>query len=201
MTFRFSHLVTSAIVVSSVTAACSSKAPEPDAYVSAQVIGGPNCLVEDQGLFLIGSDTTDGGGISANPTRVPSGTNQGGAVTITCSVKASGSNYNIELNALLNSQQAGAGGSLTITGTVDATTGAQSGINATFVGGGNTYQESDGDCSISYPANPPGGPVQPGRIWGSINCPNATESGKVTGGGEPVTCQLSALFVFENCGT
>ncbi|HXX68176.1 MAG TPA: hypothetical protein VEK07_13385 [Polyangiaceae bacterium] len=199
MTFRFLRLVTSALVVSSVAAACSSKAPATDAYVSAQVIGGPNCLVEDQGLFLIGSDTTDGGGISSNPTRVQTGTNQGGTVTITCSVKASGSNYNIELSALLDSQQAGAGGSLTITGTVDSTMGAQSDISATFVGGGNTYEESD--CSISYPANPPGGPVQPGRIWGSISCPNATEAGKVTSSGQAVSCQLSALFVFENCAT
>lgn len=199
MTFRFLRQVTPLIVVSTVVAACSSKAPAPDAYVSASVNGGANCNLQDQTLFTIGSDTADGGGISLNPTRVQTGTVEGGAVTITCSVKASASGYTIELNALLNSQQAGQGGSLTLTGTVDSTTGAQSSISATFVGAGNTYNEDD--CSISYPTNPVGGPVQPGRIWGSVTCPNATETGKVTSTGQPIACQLSALFVFENCGS
>jgi hypothetical protein len=208
MKVRVPRLVVSVLLASGALAACSAKAPPSDAYVnaSAQGLNGSCNFSGKKELFLIGSDTTDGGGISANPTRVQNGTNEGGAVGLSCSVKGTGAgNYDIALSADLTTSQVGAGGSMTITGTVNSSNatagsvGAMQTIAGSFGAADNTYTETD--CTITYPTIPQGGPVAPGRIWGEIDCPNAVLQGQTLPGGGPITCDISALFVFENCGS
>lgn len=199
MTSRILHLALPVLVAAGVATACSSKAPAARAFVSETITGGGgNCTYSSITTVLAGSDTSDGG-LSMNPTRVPNGTTEGGTVDIVCSVAPSGSNFDIALSAELATSQAGAGGSILVNGTVDATTGAQSSIAGTFViAGGVTFVEKD--CTITYPTMPPGGPVAPGRIWGKIDCPNAVAQGQ-NASGTPNTCDLSALFVFEDCSS
>lgn len=197
MALRTPHLVVPALLATALATACSSKSPPPQAFVTAQATTGASGMCNYssvQSLLLIGS--AGDAGLNSNPVRVPTGTNEGGAVSITCSVAPSNGSFNIELSAELDTSLS-TGGSLTITGTVDSTTGG-SNIAGTFVHAGNTYVEEQNDCTITYPADPPGGPVAPGRIWGQISCPNATLEGQ-NANGTMTTCAITALFVFENC--
>jgi hypothetical protein len=195
MALRIPHLVVPALLGAALATACSSKAPAPDAYVLVQATNSASgtgvCNYTSSTIPpIIGSSIDDGG--LTNPVRVPSGTD---AVAITCSVAPSGSSFNIALHAEVDTSLS-SGGSVTFTGTVDATTGAQGTVAATFVADQQTYSEQD--CTITYPAMPPGGPVAAGRIWGQIVCPNAMLEGQ-NASGQVTTCQMTALFVFENC--
>lgn len=210
MKVRVPHLIAPVLVATGVMTACSSKAPPADAYVSAQATqnstnGSCNFAgVTELSGFPIGSDVGDGGAISPNPTRIPNGSNQGGAITIECSVKSTGNGtFDISLYADVFTQQVGAGGSMQVSGSVTTSdtvgaTGASQGLYATFGTGGSTYTDST-DCTITFPTIPPGGPVDPGRIWGKIDCPNAVLQNKTLPGGGMEACDISALFVFENC--
>jgi hypothetical protein len=208
MKVRVAHLVVPMILAAGATAACSAKAPPPDAYVAASATGTSCNFSGMTSLLQIGSDISDGGGISDNPTRVSNGTDQGGTVSLSCSVKSAGNGqFNIALSAELVTNQQGAGGSMIITGTVDSPmpfspdeVAAMGTIQAAFGHASNSYTESD--CTITLPTNPPnGGPVASGRIWGKIDCPNAVLAGQTTQSGNAVSCDISALFVFENCGS
>jgi hypothetical protein len=202
MKARVPQLVVPALLVAGAVTACSAKSPPADAYVAVTAANDTSSSCNFSGtvaLFQIGSDTTDAGGISLNPTRVQNGTDQGGAVSLSCSVKSVGNGqFDIALSAELVTSQVGAGGSMTITGMVDSN-GATQTIQGAFSSAGSSYLESD--CSITYPTTPPGGPVDPGRIWGKIDCPNAVLQNKTQPGGGAIMCDVSALFVFENCGS
>lgn len=199
MALRIPHLVVPALLATALATACSSKAPPPQAFVQVQATntttGTGLCNFNSEIIPpVIGSDISDGG-LSGNPVRVPSGSEQGGTVSITCSVAPSGSNFNIALNAEIVTTLT-TGGSLTITGTVNSTSGASGDISAIFVAATNTYTEND--CSINFIVMPPGGPVAPGRIWGQLSCPNAMSQSQ-NANATPTTCAMQALFVFENC--
>jgi hypothetical protein len=198
MALRIPHLVVPVLLATALATACSSKSPAPDAFVQVQasssLSGTGVCNFNSQEIPpVIGSSISDAG--LTNPVRVPTGTDQGGTVAISCSVAPSGSNFTIALHAEVDTSLP-SGGSVTFSGTVDATTGGGN-IQAVFVDDTQMYSESD--CTISYPAMPPGGPVAAGRIWGQIVCPNAMLSTTATGQSAVTTCQITALFVFENC--
>ncbi len=181
--FRDTPIVVIALIASALATACSSSPPQPHAYVNASSLGGSMCSTNAPQLLVIGSDPDP-----TNPNRVANGS----GASVTCSVKASSGGFNLNLNAETGN------GSLTITGAVMADAGGPADIAGTIVSTGTgTFEETD--CTITLNANAPAGPVQPGRVWGTLSCPTATLQGKLNQFGNPITCNLSAAFLFEDC--
>jgi hypothetical protein len=173
-------------------------ATPPDAFVAAQLGGGPECnlATPDTGWLVIGTAT------SSKPTTVTDqGSTGAGEVSVVCSVIPSGSDFAISLAA----QVIGSGNaSLTITGMVMAD--GATGVSATFFDSahGAAYDAADCTLSTTYMGQPV--PISPaiaaGRIWGHIDCPDAIQTGQPTGpdgGPTTIACAASADFLFENC--
>jgi hypothetical protein len=57
-------------------------------------------------------------------------------------------------------------------------------------------------CVLTY-ANPGNGSIEPGRIWGSLNCSNLQDTSKSvitsTGSTQPLTCSGTITFMFADC--
>ncbi|HEY8038602.1 MAG TPA: hypothetical protein VIF15_02365 [Polyangiaceae bacterium] len=185
--------------------ACSNNPPAPpDVFMNAQVGTGPSspsqvCNFGTQQQWLqIGSPTGD------KPTTVADGNSQSGgaSVHVTCTVGTGGSGFNISLNAV---EDGLSGGSVTVTGTVDTTTGG-TGLTGVFQSQTNG-RYADNNCTLTYMYNgnpvPVSPPVAAGRIWGHVSCPNAKVSGQpVTlpdGGIVDRQCDGEADFLFEQC--
>jgi hypothetical protein len=185
--------------------ACSNKSPPtPDAFVTATLgVGAQSsstlCSFGSRATFVaIGSPTRP------NPATVRDGDSQAnGSVSISCTVSAVGSGFDVDLSATDNSLK---GGSLTIqspSGKGAVTTQGGSGISASFTSGQNgDFGESD--CTISFMYNgsqvPDSPAIAAGRIWGHISCPTATETSGQQMGGQPAQCDGEADFLFEQCG-
>jgi hypothetical protein len=185
--------------------ACSgNKPPVPNGFIQAFIgpgNGGSSvCGYQAETQFIqIGEPTdtepgTESNGDFQNP----------GTVMIDCKVdKSGGGNFNIRISAEVNGPM---GGSVVIQGTVSATGGSNivggftSSTNGTF---------SDNNCTIAFTYNMQpvsgqvGTPLDSGRIWAHLSCPNATQSGTSEigddGGATQRTCDGEADFLFQNC--
>ena len=185
---RDTLVAVTALLASALASACSSSPPQPHAYVNASSLGSGGTMCSTTGQLLgIGTDPDP-----TNPNRVANGS----GASVTCSVKASSGGFNLALNA--ETSQGNYPGSLTISGSVTAAAGGPADIAGTIVSTGTgTFEETD--CTITLNANAPAGPVQPGRVWGTLSCPTATLQGKVDQFGNPITCNLSADLLFVDC--
>ena len=134
------------------------------------------------------------------PTRVPSGAQ---SVTIACSVHQQGDSFAINLQIAQGNLSSMGATTLTVSGTVNASTGGTnltSDVSNTIAG---DYHSPT--CTISYStpgagASPQGPPVAPGRIWAHVSCPATENAGITTQSGGPSICDAEADFIFENCG-
>ncbi len=187
-----------ALLGACVSSACSgSKPPVPDTFVNAFVTQSAS-----GGTCNVGSDTTIlavGAATGTAPTTVKNGgsENGSGTVTVTCSVVASGSGFDIKLDA---EQLGGGGGNLTISSPSGKGAVTESGgtVQASFTNvttAGGSYSESDCTLTYTYGGSPvPTQPfVAPGRIWGHVSCPMAAQNGTSS------VCDAEADFFFENC--
>src|ERR1700722_6669608 len=176
----------------------------PDAFVATTVGGGATC-------DLPGGDSTFlsvGTAASGKPTTVTDqGTAANGAVTVDCTVTADGSGFDVILDVSVAGPNGGMINIASPPGEGAVTSAGGSGISASFTGDGGHGPYTAGDCTITFsyqgkpvPTSPP---IAPGRIWGHIDCPDASAVGQGTvgpdGGSEAFTCPASADFLFENC--
>jgi hypothetical protein len=181
-----------------IAAGCSSSSPPAQAFIYGTIIptnGGSCAGFQSVTPFLqIGTMGTTGD----TAVRVP----DGGVNHISCSVKGSGSTFSISLAA--TSQSTTTGGSMTLSGGGISTTGGMN-LDGVFEGNntqGNTqgvYQSTACVLSYSTPEGPGG--IEPGRIWGHIECDGATNGQVVVAGGMASTCTIMVDFVFENCSS
>jgi hypothetical protein len=128
-----------------------------------------------------------------------------GTVTLFCRVDSTGGgNFNVALSAEVGGPM---GGSVTISGIVNDTTGATGGVTGSFTSATNG-SFIDSDCSVTFtylmmPVPVAGSPVADGRIWGHLSCPRAVqqETSVMTedGGSTLKGCDGEADFLFENC--
>jgi hypothetical protein len=181
----------------------SAVQPVPDAFVAAFVgpgSGGTSVCgyASDQTFVQIGSP------VDPKPDTVTDGDVQpgSGTVSLSCKVDSSGGGFNIQLSAEVGGSQ---GASFTAVGEVSANggTGIQGGFTSATNG---TF--SDENCTITFtynmqPVPVAGSPVDPGRIWGHVDCPNAKQPGTTEtsddGSLTERTCDAHADFLFENC--
>ena len=177
--------------------ACSnSSSPPADAFVAASVGTGPMsdstmCPLGGLAAAWLSVGTPTGG----NPTTVQDGGNNGnGNVAVACKVTPSGNGFDIELSVDQSGTQ---GASMTITGSVDPTSGG-TGITGTFTSYSDGGPYTSNACVITYEYNMAAVPVSPpvagGRIWGHIECPVA-----MLGGQPGKQCDARADFLFEQC--
>jgi len=175
-----------------------------DAFVAAQVGGsGDACNLTSpvMGWLPVGMATAN------KPTTVTNGGSTGsGTATISCTVHPSGNGFDISLSVTVAGTP---GGNVTITSRAGAgavTMAGGTGISASFYSDDRGPYASD-DCTLTFTYEGQPVPVSPavaaGRIWGHIDCPDATENGMTTtgpdGGPTPVSCPASADFLFEAC--
>jgi hypothetical protein len=191
-----------ALLAACASSACgSSQPPPPDAFVAASVLDtqptSMNCNVNASTTIVdIGA-----AGTSANekPATVGNGGHEmgGQAVTVTCSVVASGSGFNVQLSA----EQIGTGGgSLTITSPqpLDPVMGGTVSASWQNVNVGSYQQDG---CMLTYTyqgaavPSSAGPPIAAGRIWAHVSCLMATDNQQMPA---PV-CDGEADILFENC--
>jgi hypothetical protein len=130
---------------------------------------------------------------SAPIVTVPNGgTSNGVPVTVNCVVAPKPDGYTVVANV-----QYGNDGALTVTGLVTVGANGQA-ETATAMSGvfndnlGLVANLSQNNCTVTFTQNPNMG-IAAGRIWGVIDCPQAT----TTTGSE--VCDGHAEFIFEGC--
>ena len=172
-----------------------------DAFVQAAVGSGPQ---SSAAMCPLGPGTAAwlnvGSATAGKPTTVQDGGNNGtGNVAVTCKVTPSGNGFDIDLSIDQNGAQ---GASITISSPAGqgavTTSGATTGITATFTSVDNGGPYSSNNCTLTFayqgqpvPVSPP---VAAGRIWGHVSCPVAQL------GGQPgKQCDAEADFLFEQC--
>ncbi len=211
-----SRVLVGSVVVALTALACSSSSsgggtgvpdgagPPPDAFIAAEVGGGGgtcNLPGPNTTWLPVGIATMD------KPTTVTSGGSTGsGTATIACTVHPSGNGFDIDLSVTVAGTP---GGNVTIgspAGEGAVTMSGGTGITASFTSGTmGPYSSSACTLTFTYMGQPV--PVSPavatGRIWGHIDCPDATVAGQTTtgpdGGPAEVGCPASADFLFEQC--
>ena len=189
--FRPLALLVPACVAIICASACSSPAPPTervivDSNMSPGSHSMTDCPIAQTQWVEIGAFQTTTTPI--DPIDNNGDDNGNGTVSIVCAVKGNDANgYDIEVSATLSGDT---GGSLSITGHVTPT-GTQMGISGVFQRAdyGNFRED---DCVISFAPNSNEG-VAPGRLWGSISCPNIVNQSQLR------TCDGEANFRFENC--
>jgi hypothetical protein len=225
---RSSLLVLSGAVVVAACSGSSGSAPNPgvgeggsssggssggaaviaEGFIAATVGSGPSSpatvcnLGSVQSWLDVGTPTTTG-----IPVTVPDGGTQSGApVTVSCTVSASGSGFDVNLSI---GELGTEGGSVTITsppGQGAVTLSGAQGITGVFQSSSyGTYQESDCTLAFTYSGSPiQQQPIAAGRIWAHISCPSAQVSGETVvgpdGGTQNIQCDAEADFLFEQCG-
>jgi hypothetical protein len=133
------------------------------------------------------------------PGNPPNRIANGGPNNVSCSVKGSGSTFSITLVA--NSQSTTTGGSMTLTGSnISSDTGGTN-LTGDFVGVITQGQYSSPNCTLTYSTPEGSGGIDPGRIWGHIECVGAINGSVMVGGGMVSTCTIDVDFVFENCSS
>jgi hypothetical protein len=182
-----------------VAVGCSSSSPAAQAYVYGTLTPttGGSCAGIQSSMteFLqVGTQGTTPSDLNS-PTRVP----DGGPNHVSCSVKGSGSTYQISLAATSDSTITG--GSLILNGNdVSPMSGVTMDIQGTFVGVATSGQYEAMDCVLTYPEQSNNETIAPGRIWGHVDCAGATNH-NVSVGTAVSTCNVAVDFVFENCGS
>jgi hypothetical protein len=194
---------TTAIATTAVASAgCSAAAQPPTAYVTTTVQD-PDTVA---GVCNFSNATTVYSlvGASANPlttglpnTGVANGSIPPGlsvAASVKCSVVQTASGFNVSAEI-----QTGIGGTFDLTGASpwsgDAgPTGATDGVNISFGANDNSYGGTN--CSVTYETFTPG-PIEPGRVWGTFNCPDMMEAGGSSG--QPYVCMGTGTFQLTNC--
>lgn len=142
-------------------------------------------------LFSVGEFGTPALAEASQPRK--DGDSEGqGKVSVACSVKSAADGaFAVYATVNLTGPE---GGLFQVDGLFKPT-GTQEGIHAIFSSRAttNTYEQTDSTCTVKYDTSYQG--VALGRVWGVIECPNATLSGSA---GE-TTCTASGTFRFENC--
>jgi hypothetical protein len=141
------------------------------------------------------NDTITIGNPEGGPDVVATGTSFNGVpVTVNCDVAPNSGGYYVSANAVFGNQ-----GQLTIKGQINVAAGATPGTQTNITGsfgdntpGGLIANLSDTNCTITFTHNAHMG-IAPTRIWGTIDCPNAS----ATNG---TVCDGNAEFLFEYCG-
>lgn len=171
---------------------------EDDEKATSQVIFGEGALTRGPGtncqdsaqMFTVGEYGTPGLKDKANSTPRKDGDSEGqGTVSVSCSVKASGSEFDVFARVNLTGPS---GGLFQVDGKFKPT-GTQENIHAIFSNRAtsNTYETGDQGCTVTYDSTFQG--VASGRVWGRIDCPVVSTSG------DEFSCSASAVFRFENC--
>jgi hypothetical protein len=164
----------------------------PQAIFDNAFLQGNNSTCKDVGpLFKVG----DFGNPNAEPPVPSSAVKRGdaygqGSADIDCVVSPAGTD---EFNVAGTIALSGAtGGLFKIDGKLKTQGDQNTNIHAIFSSkkSGNTYD--DRTCTVTYEASYRG--IAPGRVWGIITCPTATNSQAQT------VCEATAEFRFENCG-
>jgi hypothetical protein len=197
-----SHAAWPALLAAVISAGCNSPPPTADAMVTSYIQGVSQqsaiCPFASQTQWVnIGVETGN------SPATVPDqGSQAGGQVSVSCSVKANGNGFDVQLNAALSDV-----GSITITSNSPVSpTGGGMGVTGTFESGTKGRYTSD-SCAITYkylngnvPVSPP---IAPGKIWAHLSCVGAQRNDLSfmgpDGGTQNATCDTEADFLFENC--
>ena len=164
--------------------------------IDASATDGPLILPDTFIQATCVSSLNIGAHLQNYPARVDDGTPVAGAgiVRVVCSVVASGDGFDVALGASLN----GPGDEfLAIAG--HFTLQGASGVTGTF-GESQTGTFTSNNCTVAFtyggrPIVTSGGPVDPGRVWGHVSCPNAAGLNTCS----PTSCDGEADFLFENC--
>jgi hypothetical protein len=130
-----------------------------------------------------------------------------GTVSVQCTVHPSGNGFDIALSIAVTGMP---GGNVTITSPAGAgavTTSGGTGITASFYSTVDLGPYVSNDCTLAFTYGGQPVPISPsvaaGRIWGHIDCPDATNSGQMIvgpdGGPMAASCVASADFLFEQC--
>jgi hypothetical protein len=190
---------TTAIATTAVASAgCSAAAQPPTAYVTTTVQD-PDTVA---GVCNFSNATTVYSlvGASANPlttglpnTGVANGSIPPGlsvAASVKCSVEQTGSGFNV--SAVIAT---GMGGTFNLNGTSPWTsTASPTDVTISFGGNGNNYAGQG--CTVTYETFTPG-PIDPGRVWGTFDCPDMMEVGGSAG--QPFVCEGKGQFQLTNC--
>jgi hypothetical protein len=190
----FLSLVSGAALVLGLAPGCSNNTTQPaQAAIIWTVSPGTNsAAVCGSG----GNDTWTIGNPEGHPIVTASnGTNFNNVpVSLSCTVSPNSTGFSVTAVA-----QYGSYGSLSLHGQITVTPGAsqpgpQTGITGTFVSGNGLIASlSESNCTITFSQNQSMG-IAPTRIWGVIDCPQATTTNGDT------TCDGNAEFLFEDCG-
>jgi len=196
----FLSLLSGAALVLALAPGCSNSSAAPAVAVIWKVTEGPNgagtCgAVYD--TFSIGTIPQSGTIVteSNGSTYNEDGGSGGAPVTVQCTVAPTSTGYSVQAFV-----EYGDYGSLTINGSIavsgSAQPGTQTNISGTFGDGIGLAgaKLADDDCTVTFTQNANMG-IAPSRIWGVIDCPNATASGNTA----TMNCDGNAQFLFENC--
>jgi hypothetical protein len=177
-------LAAGAIAVLAMLPGCSSDTTAtPQAGIKFDVIPGNNgsaqCPVGNGEHFTVG-------GTNLDPVKDGDKSETGAGVSVTCSVHAQGSGFQVDANITVTGA-----GTFVISGYLDGTRNTQSNISGNFSVPDGTGQWSEKDCTVTFPDGNMG--VASGRVWAQIDCPTAKDASRNT------TCDASAKFRMENC--
>lgn len=182
------------------SAGCSAAAQPPTAYVTTSVqdpdtVPG-SCNISATVYSLVGAsaDVVKTGlpNVGVENGSIPPGLSV--PASVKCSVVQTGSGFNVSAEI-----ETGTAGTFTLTGnspwsSTAGPTGAADGVNISFGANDNSY--GGGGCSVTYETFT-AGPIEPGRVWGTFDCPDMT----LTGGssGQPYVCEGKGTFQLTNC--
>jgi hypothetical protein len=170
---------------SSSTSSTSSTSSGGNLAVPQVILGGTISSCADQGpLIQIGSFGTEASGSQPVPNGQPFG---GGQVTLSCTVKPSGTSFDVDASIALTGPS---GGSFSLEGTLPATGDGTIDVVTKWPKASGEY--SGKACKAQF--GTPSEGVATGRLWVELTCPDAAKEG-ATGS----TCAISAQIRIENC--
>lgn len=177
--------------------ACSDPVQAPAQVMSKATLGSGNesgvndsarCGYVREILFDIKKTETDDKGVQTDK-PVPTGESVNGhGVSLECSVRPEGDKFIV--NGSISLQGGGSvtfGGSFTKTGTQ---TGISAGFSTLDIG---SFQASDCTFTFTTAQLKEGGPLESGRLWGTLKCPHLARSDQNR------VCDGSAEIRMENC--
>jgi hypothetical protein len=170
----------------------------PDAFIAAYVGPGTGSASlcgyrSNQPILQVGAATVP------QPITFANGELQSGSATlsVSCTVDPNDGGFNIQLSAEIGGPD---GSSVIVAGLVTSAGGSN--LQGTFTSAANG-SFTDSTCAITFTYNGGAVPVVPpvaaGRIWGHIDCPDATGPISPLADGGRTTCDAYADFLFENC--
>ncbi len=186
---RFGAFVGGGALVLTALASCSSSTVEPaTVYVLSGLQTNANqfadmpCQYADEPMALALGSVQNG---------VPTAT---AGVTVTCSVLPNGASFTVSIDVVSGD------GSFSVSGTMPSS-GTGNDITASLDWGTpgatpNLFSSTGSDCTVALvsTATANGPAIAPGRVWGTVTCPDMTVSGQ-----PGHVCQGSIVFRMENC--